>query len=163
MALIAPAPLNLQHDLSDFVCEHESLTMWLQKRALKNQQTGASRCFVVCEDAHVIGYCALAAGSVTLKEAPGRVSRNMPDPIPVAVLGRLAIHHKHTGKGLGSGLLKDAILRCQRVATDLGTRAMLCHSIDERAKAFYMRHGFVESPSDSLTVMLVISYLAANP
>lgn len=114
---------------------------------------------MVCDGLDVVGYYALAAGSISLQDAPGKLRRNRPDPVPVAVLGRLAVHRDHVGKGLGAGLLKDAVLRCQRVASDLGTRAMLCHAIDRQAKAFYLHHGFVESPSDRLTVVLAIAHL----
>ena len=91
---------------------------------------------------------------------PGSVRRNMPDPIPVVVLGRLAVHSEWTGQGIGSGLLKDAVLRTVALAEQMGIRALLCHAIDEEAKQFYLRHGFFESPSEPLTVMLNTAKLA---
>jgi GNAT superfamily N-acetyltransferase len=157
LALAAPAPLEAFHRVDAFRCTHESLNIWLRQRALKNHQSGASRCFVVCDETNVIGYYALAAGSVAIQSAPGAIRRNMPDPVPIAVLGRLAVDQNHTGRGIGSAMLKDAILRTLRVANDLGARALLCHAIDDDAKAFYMHHGFVESPTDPLTVLLNIS------
>ena len=85
----------------------------------------------------------------------------MPDPIPVAVLGRLAVHRDFEGLGIGSGLLRDASLRCLRTAREgIGVRAILCHVIDERAKGFYLHHGFVQSPVDDLTVMLGLTDFA---
>ena len=145
----APTPLTAAHDASAFTCTHESLTTWLQKRALVNASSGASRCYVVCDDEQqVIGYYALAAGSVASEAAPGRLRRNMPDPLPVIVLGRLAVHTDWAGKGIGSGLLKDAVLRSIQAADLIGVRALMCHAIDDDAKAFYLKHGFVASPLD---------------
>lgn len=150
-----PVPLADSHRLDDFRCTQASLEAWLKRSARKNHLGGASRVFVVTDavDA-VVGYYALAAGSVTRAQAPGVVRRNMPEPIPVVVLGRLAVHSAHVGGGLGRGLLKDAVLRTQRLAADLGIRALLCHAVDERALAFYLHNGFVVSPMEPLTVML---------
>jgi GNAT superfamily N-acetyltransferase len=154
LALVAPAVLTTAHRLDAFVCSDTSLTDWLRHRALKNHASGASRCFVVCEGDSVVGYYALAAGSVEQARTPGNIRRNMPEPIPVMVLGRLAVHSGYAGLGIGAGLLKDAVLRSQRAAIDIGARALLCHAIDDAAKAFYLHHGFVASPVDALTVML---------
>jgi len=143
--------------LDDFQCTSPDLTKWLIERALRNQQEGASRCFVVCdENRRVVGYYALAAGSVSHAEAPGKLKRNMPDPIPVAVLGRLAVHQDWMEKGLGKGLLKDAVQRTLQTAQQMGIRALLCHAIDDSAKDFYVHHGFIESPTNSMTMMLPI-------
>lgn len=151
----APTPLTAAHETSAFTCTHESLTTWLKKRALVNASSGASRCYVVCDDAQqVIGYYALAAGSVASEAAPGRLRRNMPDPLPVIVLGRLAVHTDWSGKGIGSGLLKDAVLRSIQAADLIGVRALMCHAIDDEAKAFYLKHGFVASPLDERMVLV---------
>lgn len=157
MSLAAPVPLDETHELEGFRCAEPELEHWLKRRALRNQRDGASRTFVVCEGTDVVAYYALAAGSVFHVDAPGAVRRNMPDPIPVVVLGRLAVHVDWAGRGLGSGLLKDAILRSLRLSQDLGVRALLCHSINETAKAFYLHHGFIESPMEPLTVLLSLS------
>ncbi len=150
-----PGPLSDEHRLDDFQCTSPELTKWLVNRARKNHREGASRCFVVCDDKqNVVGYYALAAGAVSHELAPGTVKRNMPDPIPVAVLGRLAVHADWAGKGIGQGLLKDAVQRTLQTAQQMGIRALLCHAIDESAKAFYMKHGFIETPVDPMTVML---------
>jgi len=141
------------------MCEEPALAEWLKKRALKNQLEGASRTFVVCDGADVIGYYVLAAGAVSHFSAPGRIRRNMPDPVPVMVLGRLAVHAEWAGRGVGRGLLKDALLRTLRVASEAGIRAILCHAVSIKAKQFYLKHGFVESPIDELTVMLNIAKL----
>jgi N-acetylglutamate synthase-like GNAT family acetyltransferase len=162
LRISAPGLLNSGHLLGDFQCTAPELTHWLVHRAFKNQIEGASRCFVVCDSAQrVVAYYALAAGSVAREQAPGKVRRNMPEPIPVAVLARLAVHNDWTGRGLGRGLLRDAIQRTVRAARELGIRALLCHAIDERAKAFYVHHGFVTSPIDANTVMLGLSHIEA--
>ena len=151
----APVPLTPDHDTSAFTCRHDSLSAWLSKRALANAVTGASRTYVVCdEQRRVVGYYALAAGSIAADAAPGRLRRNMPDPLPVIVLGRLAVHSDWSGRGIGSGLLKDAMLRSIQAAELIGVRALLCHAIDEEAKAFYLKHGFAESPLDPLMVLV---------
>ena len=139
------------------------MELWLKQRALRNQSEGASRTFVVCAGTNVIGYYALAAGAVLHENTPGSVRRNMPEPIPVAVLGRLAVHADWTGKGIGAGLLKDAVLRTVRLGTEMGIRALLCHAIDESAKQLYLHHGFIESPIDPLTLMLNIAKLSKGP
>lgn len=159
MSLTGPAPLDDSHQLDAFRCAEPELERWLKRRALRNQREGASRTFVVCEGARVVGYYALAAGSVLHAQAAGAIRRNMPEPIPVIVLGRLAVDADWSGRGIGSGLLKDAVARSLRLAEDLGVRALLCHAINDGAKAFYLRHGFVGSPLDRLTVMLSLGRL----
>ena len=155
MALSAPSPLGDEHRLDDFQCTAPELTRWLLERARPNQASGASRCFVVCDGQQdVVGYYALAAGAVSHAHAPGRIRRNMPEPIPVIVQGRLAVHRGRVGQGIGQGLLKDAVQRTLRASEQIGARALLCHAIDDVAKAFYFKHGFIESPIHGMTVML---------
>lgn len=156
--LSPPEPLDGRHRLDAFSCAADELEHWLKQRARKNHLEGATRCFVVCDGDAVIGYYALAAGSVGRAAAPGGIRRNMPDPIPAIVLGRLAVHRDWGGRGIGAGLLKDAVLRTLRVSQELGIRAMLCHAIDDSAKRFYLHHGFVESPGEPLTVMLNLAH-----
>ncbi|HZF97464.1 MAG TPA: GNAT family N-acetyltransferase [Pseudoxanthomonas sp.] len=147
--------------MDDFQCTSPDLAKWLIDRARKNHREGASRWFVVCgEQQNVVGYYALAAGAVSHEQVPGRVKRNMPDPIPVAVLGRLAVHAEWAGKGIGRGLLKDAVQRTWQTAQQMGIRVLLCHAIDESAKAFYIKHGFIESPVNPMTVMLSMTRLS---
>jgi GNAT superfamily N-acetyltransferase len=157
--LSPPELLSGHHRVDHFLCEEPALAEWLRRRALKNQLEGASRTFVVCDGADVIGYYALATGAVSHVSAPGSVRRNMPDPVPVMVLGRLAVHTEWAGRGVGRGLLKDALLRTLRIARDAGIRAILCHAVSIKAKQFYLKHGFVESPIDELTVMLNVAKL----
>ena len=153
--LLPPQPLVAEHRLEDFSCWEPSLDEWLRRRALVNQATGASRTFVVAnESGQVLAYYALAAGAVSHQESPGSIRRNMPDPIPVIVLGRLAVHVDMVGQGIGQGLLKDAVQRTLQISEQVGARALVCHAIDDAAKAFYLKHGFIESPIHNMTVML---------
>jgi GNAT superfamily N-acetyltransferase len=109
---------------------------------------------VVCVRQVVVAYYALSAGSIATLSAPGRIRRNVPDPIPVIVLGRLAVDAKWAGKGLGAGLLKDALMRSLQASELVGARALLCHAIDETAKRFYVHHGFIESPVHPMTLLV---------
>lgn len=159
MSFSAPAPLNDAHVVESFRCSEPSLESWLKQRARRNQAEGASRCFVVCEEYSVVGYYALAAGAVLHAVASGGIRRNMPEPIPVVVLGRLAVHADFAGKGIGAGLLRDAVLRSLRLAEELGVRALLCHAVSNDARTFYLHHGFVESPIEPMTLMLNLAKL----
>jgi len=151
----APTPLTPEHDLTSFTCGVPSMNDWLCRRALANQYTGATRTFVVeGQDGHVIGFYSLAAGAIAHGLSPGAVRRNMPNPIPVIVLARLAVSVQFHGLGLGAALLQDAANRCQRVAEHAGVRAMLVHALDDRAAAFYLHHGFVPSPMHGRMLML---------
>jgi GNAT superfamily N-acetyltransferase len=152
-ALSAPEPLSESHRLDRFACGEASLDDWLRRRALANQASGASRTFVTCRDAQVVGYYALAAGAITSHEAPGRLRRNMPDPIPAMVLGRLAIDRREQGKGLGAALLRDAVARTRRLAQEAGIAGMLVHALSEDPKRFYEHWGFIESPYNPMTLV----------
>jgi len=158
LRLAAPVPLHAGLSVDDFRCSAPALEKWLRERAHANQASGASRCFVACDEHHrVIGYYALSAGSMSHEAAPGRLRRNMPDPIPVIVLGRLAVHADWTAQGIGKGLLKDAVLRALQACDQVGARALLCHAIDASARTFYLKHGVVVSPAHPMTVMLPLS------
>jgi GNAT superfamily N-acetyltransferase len=154
VTLTPPQPLNADHDLSPFDSGRPVLDVWLRQRAAKNESSGASRTYVVCEDARVVGFYCLSTGSVECQKAPGKVRRNMPDPIPVMLMGRLAVDKTQQGKGLGRALLKDAIFRTLKAAEIAGMRALLVHALDEKAANFYRRNGFLVSPIDPLVLML---------
>lgn len=111
---------------------------------------------MLCAGVRVVGYYSLAAGSVMQASAIGRVRRNMPEPVPVILLGRLAIDREWQGKGLGADLLRDAVLRAASAAGTIGVRAILVHAISGPAKAFYERHGFRASAVDPMTLMITI-------
>ncbi|WP_273395794.1 GNAT family N-acetyltransferase [Actinobacillus porcinus] len=150
----APELLNATHHLDDFDCGEEALNSWLKRNALKNQQNQASRTFVICQNNNVVGFYALAAGSVSHQFVSGGLRRNMPDPIPVVVLGRLAIDLAHQGQQLGAALLKDAVLRASAVSQQVGGKALLVHALNDKAKAFYLNYGFQVSPIDDLILLL---------
>ena len=114
----SPIPISEECELDDFDSGEPSLDEWLKKRALKNQASGASRCFVLCNNNHVIGYYSLSAGAISHEGAPKTMRRNMPNPLPVLLLGRLAIDKKYHNKGLGSALLRDAMLRAVSIANE---------------------------------------------
>ena len=152
--LTAPAPLTAAHNLEPFECGVPVLDDWLKKRGLKNEPAGASRTYVICAGSAVVGYYSLATGAVARDEAPGPVRRNMPDPIPVIVLGRLAIDQRYQNQGLGQALLRDAILRVLQAADIAGVKAILVHAISEEAKRFYLSSGFLESPVAPMTLCL---------
>lgn len=156
-ALGAPAHLSPAHDVAAFDSGVPELDDWLKKRALPNEATGASRTYVVCADGRVVGYYALATGSVAHARAPGRIRRNMPDPVPVMTLGRLAVDRTWQGRDLGRSLLRDAVLRTLQAAELGGIRAILVHAISDHAKRFYERYGFVASPVDPLTLMITVA------
>lgn len=153
----APQALTSAHDVSSFDCGVAALNDWLKRRALQNEHARASRTFVVVAGGQVVGYYALATGAVTHAVATGRVRRNMPEPIPVMVLARLAVDRSFQGGGLGSALLRDALLRTLGVADAVGIRAVLLHAVSDDAKRFYVRHGFSESPVDPMTMMITLA------
>ncbi|WP_460188706.1 GNAT family N-acetyltransferase [Thiomicrorhabdus hydrogeniphila] len=145
--------------MSSFNCGHDALNDWLQEKALKNDRGDASRCFVICDDNKVIGYYAFSTGSVEQKEVAGALKRNMPNPIPVLVLARLAIDNKYQGQSFGKHLLKDCLLRSIAVSEHVAFKALMVHAIDEKAKECYMNLGFIESPTNDLTVFLPIKQI----
>jgi GNAT superfamily N-acetyltransferase len=154
--LRSPEKLNLSHQIKGFDSGNSQLDDWLKNRAIKNEIEGASRTYVLCNGDVVIGFYCLANGSVFQSVATGKVRRNMPDPIPVMVIGRLAIDRSWQGKGLGRALLKDAILRTLQASEIAGIRAILVHAISENAKLFYEKCGFTVSPIDEMTLMIRI-------
>ncbi|RWJ01273.1 GNAT family N-acetyltransferase [Mesorhizobium sp.] len=162
MTVGAPEPLASHHDVQAFKSGAESLDHWLKHRALKNQTTGASRTFVACDDRRVLAYYALASSAVTVAAAPGRFRRNMPDPIPVVVLGRLAVDQSLQGSGVGRALVRDAGLRVIQAANTIGIRGIITHALSAEAKAFYEKIGFESSPLDPMTLMLTLADLDAS-
>jgi predicted GNAT family N-acyltransferase len=156
-----PTTFTGSHDVASFDCGNSSLNDWLIKRALKNQHNNASRSFVISAQQRVIGYYAVANGSVERHDAPKAIARNMPEPIPVIVLGRLAVDVREQGRGLGSALLKDALLRTLSVSNNVGIRAVLVHAISYEAKDFYLGYGFQVSPLDPMTLMLPVRHIEA--
>ncbi|MBF0255177.1 MAG: GNAT family N-acetyltransferase [Gammaproteobacteria bacterium] len=162
LQLSAPQPLATTHVLNEFACGEYSLDEWLKRRALTNQLSGASRTFVVTDqDSRVYGYYAMAAGAVSHQAATSSVRRNMPDPVPVIVLARLAIDQSAQGSKLGAALLQDAVNRAVAVSQHAGVRALLVHALHDRAKRFYTHYGFRESPQQPMTLMLRLNSVRA--
>jgi GNAT superfamily N-acetyltransferase len=155
-----PERLNAHHDLTQFSCGEHSLDHWLRSRALQNEKSGASRTYVVCSRGCVVGYYALAAGAVAHTEAATRVKRNMPDPVPVILIGRLAIDSRFQGRGIGADLLSDAVLRILQAAEIAGIRAILVNAISLNAKRFYEKYGFISSPANPQTLMITVTEAA---
>ncbi|ATE60675.1 GNAT family N-acetyltransferase [Thauera sinica] len=162
MTVRAPEPLDSHHELETFSSGVESLDHWLKRRALKNQATGASRTFVACVDRRVLAYYALASSAIIADAAPGRFRRNMPDPIPVVVLGRLAVDLSLQGRGMGRALMRDAGLRVIQAADTIGIRGMIVHALSAEAKAFYEQIGFESSPLDPMTLMVTLTDLRSS-
>jgi GNAT superfamily N-acetyltransferase len=154
IALSAPTPLAKCHRLDAFESGVTSLDDWLRRRARANQAGGASRTYVVAQGDKVVGYYALASGAMAILEAPGSIRRNMPDPIPMAVMGRLAVDGNWQRRGLGVALLQDAVLRTAQAANIMGIRGLLVHAISDSARGFYETHGFVASPTHPMTLVL---------
>lgn len=154
--LTPPVPISASHELADFDSGEVSLDEWLKRRALKNHASGASRCFVLCSGTSVIGYYSLSAGAISHEAAPKAMRRNMPDPLPVLLLGRLAIDRRYHNRGLGQALLRDAMMRAVNVAGDAGVFAILVHALSEQAKRFYLSRGFVESPLQPMTLLMTL-------
>jgi GNAT superfamily N-acetyltransferase len=152
-----PEKIAAHHDLSEFDSGEAALDDWLRRRAMNNEVAGASRTYVVCAGRKVVGYYTLSAGAVAHTHAPGRIRRNMPDAIPVVILGRLAVDKSLQGQGVGTGLLRDAVLRTLQAAEIAGVRALLVHAISDSAKRFYESYGFRESPVEPMTVMIAIA------
>ena len=162
LRLSAPEPISATHFLDEFSCGEASLDEWLKRRALANQASGASRTFVVADRSHrVYAYYAIAAGAVTHQVATPAVRRNMPDPIPVLVLARLAVDLHAQRRKLGSALLQDAVNRAVIVSHNAGVRALLVHALDQDAKGFYEHYGFQASPLHPLTLMLRLNTLVS--
>lgn len=159
--LLAPEPLAAHHKIDTFDSGVASLDDWLKRRAVQNQVSGASRTFVVSGDGIVVAYYALASSAIAPAVTPGRFRRNMPDPIPVVVLARLAIANAYQGQGLGRALFQDAARRVIHAAETIGIRGLLVHAISEEAKAFYLRLGLELSPIEPMTLMTTVADLRA--
>lgn len=161
LQLSAPVPLAGGYRLDEFECGEPALDEWIKRRAMPNQLTGASRTFVVLDaEQRVSGYYALAAGAVTHQLATSAVRRNMPDPVPVMVLARLAVATRAQGLKLGGALLQDAVNRTVAVSSQADVRALLVHALHEQARQFYEHYGFKASPVHSLTLMLRLNGIA---
>ncbi len=140
--LTPPEPLTPRHDISQFSSGVSALDAWLRGKARLNEARGGARTYVVCDGDRAVGFYSLAASAVERRRVSSRVGRGMPDPIPVILLGQLAVDEAYQGRRLGSDLLVDALRRALAAAGVIGARAVIVQAIDERAKVFYGRFGF---------------------
>lgn len=162
MGFQKPVPLAAGHDTEGFRCGVPSLDDWLHRHALQSHRGGGSRVFVTTEtEMDVAGYYALAAGAVMPREATARLLRGMAasQPVPVVLLGRLAVDVRHQGRHVGRSLLADAMSRVVHAGETIGIRALLVHAIDESARAWYMQFGFERSPAHPLQLILLMKDL----
>jgi GNAT superfamily N-acetyltransferase len=155
--LSSPEPLTDEHLLDAFSSGEASLDEWLRRRARANQASGASRTYVASEGKKVMAYYALASGAIAQAAVPGRFRRNMPDPIPVVVLARLAVDLGWHGRGLGRALFRDAALRVCAAADSIGIRGIVVHAISDDARRFYIALGFDPCPVDSMTLVVTLA------
>jgi predicted N-acetyltransferase YhbS len=159
--LSAPEPLGEKHETAQFKSGELSLDEWLRRRARANQVSGASRTYVVCEGPQVMGYYALASGAITVEGTPGRFRRNMPDPIPVAILARLAVDRTWQGRGIGRALFQDAARRVLSAADSIGIRGIVVHAISGKARDFYLALGFEPCRQEAMTLVATLSDIRA--
>jgi GNAT superfamily N-acetyltransferase len=160
--LSPPGPLTNDHDIDSFDSGEPVLDDWLKRRARPNQASGASRTYVGCEGKRVVAYYALASGAIAQASVPGRFRRNMPDPIPVVVLARLAVDRRHQGQGLGRALFRDAAQRVAQAADTIGIRGIVVHAISENARKFYIALGFDPCPTEAVTLVVTLHDIRAT-
>ena len=153
----APQALNAKHQLEHFDCGKPALNDWLVRHAMQAQSSGSARTCVVVEGDRVVGYFSLAVGQADAMEVPDRIRKGMGSyPIPVVILARLAVSLQDQGKGIGTGMLQEAIRRMIAIADQAGVRALLTHPIDEEASRFYRRFGFESSPIREQQLLLLL-------
>ncbi len=158
--VFSPKLLTAQHDVEPFSSGVESLDTWLKRRAMKNQVTGASRTFFACRDSTcVVGYYALSSSVIAANGVPGHFRCNMPNPIPVVMLGRLAVDQSFQGKGLGRALVRDAGFRIIQAADTIGIRGVVVQALSIEAKTFYEKVGFASSVLDPMMLIITLSDL----
>ena len=158
MTYSGPTLLISEHRLEGFDCGEPVLNEWLARRALSNQVAGTSRTWVVIDEPTrmVVAYYASSTASVMRAAAPRRIARDQPADLPAILLGRMAVERRHQGKGLGAAMLKHLMTKAIEVSEKVGVRLVLVHAKDEQAKGFYRHHGFIESPIDPLTLMMLL-------
>ncbi|MEX0957546.1 MAG: GNAT family N-acetyltransferase [Rhizobiaceae bacterium] len=152
--------LTRWHAVDEFDCGEEALNRFLIRFALANQQANASQTYVGLADDTLIGFYTLVVGEVAYTDAPERLTKGLArHPVPIMLLARLAVSSDWQGKGIGAGLLRDAVLRTLQAADIAGIRALAVHAKDDAARSFYRRFDFVESPTDPLHLFALIKTL----
>ncbi len=157
-------PLSRDHETAGFDCGSEAQTTWLRRHALQAHQSDTAKVYVVClaGTRQVVGYYSLAAGSVAHDGVPPRIVKGQGRyPIPVILLTRLGVDVQEQGRGLGSALVRDALLQTASIADRVSVRALLIHAETPDAAAFYRRidPGFQPSPTDPLHLVLLLKDL----
>lgn len=160
--LSSPEPLTADHEIDAFDSGQAALDNWLRRRALANQSSGASRTYVVCEGKRVVAFYALASGAIAQADVSGKFRRNMPEPIPVVVLARMAVDRGYQGRGLGRGMFRDAARRVVQAAHSIGIRGIIVHALSEEAQQFYIALGFDPSPADAMTLLVTLRDLSRS-
>ncbi|HQY30831.1 MAG TPA: GNAT family N-acetyltransferase [Thermomicrobiales bacterium] len=160
MTMLTIEKLGPHHVTTGFDCGQEPLNRFLQRFALTNQQANASQTYVGLSDTTIVGYYTLVVGEVSFDDAPERLRKGLAHhPVPMMVLARLATDRSWQGKGIGAGLLKDAIKRTLNAADIAGIRALVVHAKDDTARSFYQRFDFTPSPTDPLHLYALIKDL----
>ena len=156
-AVTAPRPLGETDDRSRFDCGRDSLNIWFRQRAWANHVAGVSRTNVICDAAtgEIVGYVALSSAQIERAFLPKSHQRNKPDPVPVTLLGQLAIHKDHHGQGHARSLLMFALKTAVRASQEIGSFGVITHPIDDGVRAFYRRWGFQDMPTDLRGTMIV--------
>lgn len=148
------------HAVDDFDCGEEALNRYLARYAFPNQQASAAQTYLALDGDRVVGFYTLVVGEVAFDAAAGRLKKGLArHPVPIMLVARLAVHRQRQGKGIGAGLLKDAILRTLQAADIAGIRALMVHAKDDTARAFYERFDFIASPTDPLHLYALIKDL----
>lgn len=155
----APEPLGDEHQFEDFDSGEPSLDDWLRRRARANHAAGATRTYVVCQGREVVAYYALASGAIAQAGVPGKFRRNMPDPIPVLILARLAVDRRRQGNGLGRAMFRDAAMRVAHAASSIGIRGIVVQAISPQARKFYLALGFSPCPAEPDTLVVTLADL----
>lgn len=152
-----PRPLAETDDRNAFDCGRDSLNAWFRRHAWSNHTSGASRTNVICSVAtgEIAGFVALSAAQIEREFLAASQRRNKPDPLPVTLLGQLAIHKDFQGQGHAASLLQFALRTAIKASQDIGSFGVITHPIDDGVRAFYQRWGFEDLPFDPRRAMIV--------
>ncbi|BAZ36857.1 GCN5-related N-acetyltransferase (plasmid) [Calothrix sp. NIES-4101] len=149
--------LSLEHKVESFDSGEEALNKFFKNYAYSSQQSNASKTYVGISRNEIVGFYTIVAGAVVYDDAPERIQKGLArHPIPIAVLARLAVSKEHQGRGIGAGLLKDAMIRIVSISETIGIRAFVAHAKDEKARSFYEHFGFIASPTNPLHLFILV-------
>lgn len=157
-----PEKLTRAHDRSGFSSGATELDEWLAKYSWQNQQANNATTYVSTFDGRVVGYYAITVAGYERSAAPDAVAKKAPETVPCFLLARLAVDFEWQGRGLGWGLLRDALRRVLMLSNSVAAPALLVHARDDNARAFYLHHAeFLESPVDPLHLFLPMKAIAS--